>query len=130
MTQAPSSLTTKCVRAVRLKCPRCGGRDIVATWFALRDRCPTCSLSLNRGEGDYWLGAYAINVVASEAAAAFGGLGVLALFWPATRAASITAIVLAVTLPVAFFPFARALWLAIDLHFRPGEPGDDPPPGA
>jgi uncharacterized protein (DUF983 family) len=128
MTIRDTSLLMKCGRALRLRCPRCGGPHIIATWFALKPRCPTCGLALNRGEADYWLGAYAINVVASEAAAAFGGLGVLALFWPATRAASITAIVLAVSLPFAFFPFARALWLALDLHFRPGEPGDDAPP--
>ena len=36
----------------------------------------------------------------------------------------ILAIVLCVTLPFAFFPFSRTLWLAWDLSFRPSEPGD------
>jgi hypothetical protein len=27
-------------------------------------------------------------------------------------------------MPIAFYPFARQLWLAFDLHFRPREEGD------
>jgi hypothetical protein len=29
-----------------------------------------------------------------------------------------------VLLPILFFPFSRLLWLAVDLAFRPTEPGD------
>jgi hypothetical protein len=31
---------------------------------------------------------------------------------------------LAVLMPIIFYPFARDLWLAWDLHFRPAEEGD------
>lgn len=34
------------------------------------------------------------------------------------------ALALMVTLPFLFFPFSRTLWLAVDLCFRPEEPGD------
>jgi hypothetical protein len=36
----------------------------------------------------------------------------------------VVGLVLAVLLPIMFFPFSRTLWLAWDLSFRPSEPGD------
>lgn len=38
----------------------------------------------------------------------------------------ILSIALAALMPVLFFPFARTLWLAWDLYFRPREPSDSP----
>lgn len=91
----------------------------------MHERCPTCGLTLARGEaGDYWLGAYAINLVVAESLAAFIAFGVLWATWPEYMAAQVTGMVLAVALPVAFYPFSRTLWLAWDLSFRPREEGD------
>ena len=53
-------------RGLRLRCPNCGKGEILASWFALRERCPYCGLVLDRGESDYFLGAYLVNLVAVE----------------------------------------------------------------
>jgi hypothetical protein len=93
----------------------------------MKDACPSCGLALERGESsEFWIGAYVFNLVAGEMIA----IGV-PIVWmilsapnqPWTRI-EITALVLAVGLPLAFFPFSRTLWLAWDLSFRPSEPGD------
>lgn len=121
----PSSTASKFGRAALLRCPRCGGRGILAGWFRLRDRCPTCGLALDRGEhSDFWLGAYAINLVVAESLAAIIALVVLWAAWPRYVPAQVTGMILVVLLPAAFFPFSRTLWLAWDLAFRPHEEGD------
>jgi uncharacterized protein (DUF983 family) len=120
-----SAFRTKIGRALGLRCPRCGSRGIVRTWFTMQERCPNCGLTLARGEtSDYWLGAYAINLVVAESLAAFIAFGVLWATWPDYMAAQVTGMVLAVALPEAFYPFSRTLWLAWDLSFRPREEGD------
>ena len=124
---ARSSTAVKFGRALLLRCPRCGGPGILRGWFKMTDRCRTCGLALERGESsEFWIGAYVFNLVAGEVIA----IGV-PIVWmiasspnqPWTRI-EITALVLAVTLPLLFFPFSRTLWLAWDLSFRPVEPGD------
>jgi hypothetical protein len=91
----------------------------------MHERCPSCGLTLARGESsDYWLGAYAINLVVAESLAAFIAFAVLFATWPAYMAAQITGMILAVALPLLFYPFSRTLWLAWDLSFRPREEGD------
>ncbi|HET9425456.1 MAG TPA: hypothetical protein VFO55_08800 [Gemmatimonadaceae bacterium] len=91
----------------------------------MKERCPRCNLALNRGEKpDFWLGAYAINLVIAEGFAAFVGITMLWMTWPDYVAAQVTAMALAITMPVFFYPFSRVLWLAWDLTFRPNEEGD------
>jgi len=93
----------------------------------MRDACPTCGLSLERGESsEFWIGAYVFNLVLGEMIAI--GVPVVWIIasaphqpWTHIEA---TALVLAVGLPFVFFPFSRTLWLALDLSFRPFEPGD------
>lgn len=122
-----SSLFTKVGRALLLRCPRCGARRVLERWTKTRERCPVCGLALQRGEDeDFWLGAYAINLVVAEGLAAVVALTVLWATWPAWAPAQWTAVLLAVVMPYAFYPFSRLIWLAADLHFRPGEAGDDP----
>jgi hypothetical protein len=94
-------------------------------WLGMKDRCPSCGLALDRGEeSDFWLGAYAINLVIAEGFAAVVGAIVLWRTWPESTAAEWIAITLAVIMPIVFFPFSRTLWLAWDLSFRPSEQGD------
>jgi uncharacterized protein (DUF983 family) len=124
---ANGSTSAKFGRAILLRCPRCGGRGILRTWFKMADRCPTCGLALERGEAsEFWIGAYVFNLVAGEILAI--GIPIIWMIASAPRqpwtAIQITAALLAVVLPIAFFPFSRTLWLAWDLSFRPAEPGD------
>jgi F-type H+-transporting ATPase subunit epsilon len=78
--------------------------------------------ALERGEGeDHWFGAVAVNLVAAELL----GVGALIVWiiaaWPNVpwTAVQFTGPVLMIALPVLFYPFSRALWLAWDLYFRP-----------
>ena len=53
-------------RALRLRCPHCGGGPIFVRWSRLVPNCPVCGLGLERGEEGYWLGAYFFNLMAVE----------------------------------------------------------------
>jgi len=108
-------------RAMRLRCPHCGGGPVLATWFRLKERCPRCKLHLDREENDYFLGAYMVSLIAMEGVFAFGFLVVLLITWPDPPWAAIQwggAVVLLLSV-VASYPFAKTIWLAIDLMFRP-----------
>jgi uncharacterized protein (DUF983 family) len=89
----------------------------------MRDHCPTCGLELDRGESDYFYGAYLLNFVGAELFAVFAfALGLL-LTWPSPPWNLLMAITaaIAVIAPIALYPTAKALWLAVDLMLRPGE---------
>ena len=122
-----ATTATKFARALRLRCPRCGGGGILRSWLKMQDTCPTCGLALERGEqSEFWIGAYVFNLVLGEVVAIGGPIVWMiasAPNQPWTRI-ELTALVLAISLPFVFFPFSRTLWLAWDLSFRPFEPGD------
>jgi uncharacterized protein (DUF983 family) len=121
------TLGTLVKRALLLRCPRCGGRGIWQSWFRMKHACPTCGQVFERGEShDFFIGAYLINLVVAESAAVL----VAAAMW-LTLGSRVSfnvlwgaSMVLAVVMPVIFYPFSRELWLAFDLHFRPVEAGD------
>ena len=122
-----SSVAKKFFRALWLHCPRCGGPGILAHWFRMKDQCPVCGLALQRGEdSDFWIGAYVFNLVAGEVIALGVPIVWLIVQWPnpSWTRLEIAGLILAVMLPLLFFPFSRTLWLAWDLSFRPFEPGD------
>lgn len=122
-----SSVARKFFRALWLHCPRCGGPGILANWFRMKDHCPVCGLVMQRGESsDFWIGAYVFNLVAGEVIAIGVPIIWLIVAWPNppwTRL-EVVGLILALMLPLLFFPFSRTLWLAWDLSFRPFEPGD------
>ena len=74
------SLVRSFLRAVRLRCPHCGARGFRRGWIDTVACCSRCGLRLDRGESDYFLGAYTINLVAALLLAV--GLAVLALTHP------------------------------------------------
>jgi uncharacterized protein (DUF983 family) len=108
-------------RALLLRCPHCGSRGILASWFRLNDRCPRCKLHLHREEGDYFLGAYTIMLIAIEMLFALGFLIVLLVTWPNPPWDAIEwgGVVVLILGTVIAYPFAKTLFLAIDLIFRP-----------
>lgn len=108
-------------RALLLRCPHCGSREILASWFRLKDHCPRCKLHLHREETDYFLGAYTIMLIAVEGLFAIGFVAVLLITWPNPPWEAIEWVgVLVLTAGVLIaYPFARTLFLAIDLIFRP-----------
>ncbi len=108
-------------RAMTLRCPHCGSRRILADWFHLKERCPRCRLHLHREEGDYFLGAYMLALFLMEGFFAIAFLAVLMITWPDPPWDAIqwvgAVVMFAAVLLV--YPFAKTLWLAIDLVFRP-----------
>ena len=112
-------------RALRLRCPHCGGGPIFTSWSRLLPVCPVCGLGLERGEQGYWLGAYFFNLMAVEAVFSVWVVAFLLETWPTPPWGlfQITTIVLMVVFPFLFFPFSKTLFLAFDLLVRP--PGEE-----
>ena len=99
----------------------------MASWFSIRDACPACGLRFERDEeNDYWLGAFTLNFIVTEVIFAAWLLVVLALTWadPPWRAILWGGVVQMIATPILLYPFSKALWLAIDLIFRPPTPAD------
>jgi len=87
----------------------------------MRAACPSCHLLLDRGEADYFLGGYTVNFVVSELLIVVGAAAGIILSWPEVPWRLITWSLVALMLlaPILFYPFAKTLWLATDLIFRP-----------
>ena len=115
------SNTRMVLRAMVRRCPNCGSKGIFSSFTALREHCPTCGLRLQRGENDYFIGAYLLNLVAVEILFALL-LGVVVIVtYPNTPWDLLqwSAIVLILGGALVCYPFAKAIWLAADLIFRP-----------
>ena len=114
------------LRAVLRRCPNCGARGIFAGYTTLRERCPRCGLRLHRGEADYFIGAYLLNLVAVELLFAVILGVVFVASYPDTPWALLQwgGLVLMVAGAVLCYPFAKAVWLAMDLIFRPLSPAE------
>jgi len=108
-------------RALRLRCPHCGGAPIFLTWYHLVPNCPVCGLGLERGEQGYWLGAYFFNLMAVEVVFSVWFVGFLVFTWPNPpwQLFQVSSIVLMLIVPFAFFPYSKTLFLAFDLLVRP-----------
>ena len=123
------STSTLLWRAIRRRCPRCGGKGIFSSWLKLKERCPTCGYRFEREEG-FFTGVYLVNysliavvivfelfvyVVYANAQEGEAGYGPALLIGLAT----------ATVLPLITYPFAKAVWAAIDLATRPLEPVEE-----
>lgn len=87
----------------------------------MRASCPACHLRLDRGEHDYFIGAFVVNFVVAELALFVAGLAGILLTWPEVPWTLLKWSLVAFIIPVPFlfYPWARTLWLAVDLAFRP-----------
>ncbi|HEY2849564.1 MAG TPA: DUF983 domain-containing protein [Gemmatimonadaceae bacterium] len=123
-------LVTVVSRAATLRCPRCGARGILAGWFKLKDACPVCSLALQRApDADEWFGGYFINLIASELLMVFVVVAYVLATIPNVRWATVEwlGVVMVIVSPVLSYPFAKVLWVAVELEFAGRE---RPNPGA
>jgi uncharacterized protein (DUF983 family)/predicted RNase H-like HicB family nuclease len=113
-------------RALRLRCPNCGGEPLFKKWLQMQERCPVCRMRLERGEEGYQVGAYMFNIVAAELFFAAIFLAILIYRWPAPPWTLLLygGMVMMVIVPVLFYPFSKDLFLAFDLIFRPPGPED------
>lgn len=89
------------------------------------DSCPGCAHRFEREEG-YWLGAVLLSTAATIVL--FGALfiGLTVATWPDPPWAVIAGVTIGANLlfPIVFHPFARMLWVALDLTFHPVPAGD------
>lgn len=113
-------------RALALRCPSCGARGVRRTYFDFESACHACGLRFDRGETDYWIGGFMLNFIVGELIAVAAFLTAILLTWPAVpwKAVLYGSMIPAALGPVVTYPFARNLWLALDLLFRPSEPDD------
>lgn len=108
-------------RALLLRCPNCGHGSLFTGFFKMRERCLNCGILLERGEPDYFIGAYTLNLIAVEVLLAGTFLVVVVATWPNPPWAALQygGVVLSILGAVLCYPFAKTIWLAIDLIFRP-----------
>jgi len=124
-TRMPPSPRRMVGRGLVRHCAVCGSGHLFRRWFRMVERCPRCDLRFERIEG-HWTGDLGINTIVS-----FGSL-LLALVvgflvtWPDVPGVAlfVVAVTIAVVVPLAFYPFSKTLWLALDLLMRPLEPGE------
>jgi uncharacterized protein (DUF983 family) len=109
------------VRALLLRCPNCGHRGLFTGFFEMKERCPNCGIMLARGESDYFIGAYTLNLIAVEILLAGTFLIVVVVTWPNPPwdLLQYGGVVLSILGAVLCYPFAKTTWLAVDLIFRP-----------
>jgi uncharacterized protein (DUF983 family) len=117
--RSTASIPTLIARAFKRQCPVCGRNGIWKSWITLKDSCPNCGYPFTRGEGGYFLGAYALNLIVAE----FITMIVLTFLLIRTDwewwEIELVVIPLAIGLPLVFFPYSRGLWMALDLTFTP-----------
>ena len=108
-------------RALRLKCPMCGGGPVLRHWWKMREQCGNCQVNLERGESDYFIGSMMFNLVLSELL--FAGILVIYLVaaWPRVswEQMEVAIPLLMLLAPLALFPISKLFWFAFDLLLRP-----------
>jgi uncharacterized protein (DUF983 family) len=113
-------------RGSRRQCPNCGKGGLFRRWLIMRETCPRCHLQFDRGEPDYFIGSFTVNFITAELLICAGALAGIVLTWPdvpweALKWGLMAAII---PIPALFYPFAKTIWLAVDLTFRPPTPAD------
>ena len=109
------------MRAVRRRCPNCGGGGLFRRWLVMVPRCGTCGLRFDRGEPGYYLGAIWINLLLAESLSMAVILTVIVRAWPTPPwdtlawAAPLEALIA----PFLLYPFSKTLFLAFDMGIRP-----------
>jgi uncharacterized protein (DUF983 family) len=108
-------------RAFLRRCPNCGRGGLFRRWVVMAPVCAGCHLRTDRGEDDYFIGSFVVNFVTAELLICAGALAGILLTWPDVpwNALKWGLVLLVIPLPVLFYPWAKTIWLAIDLTFRP-----------
>lgn len=111
-------------RGARRRCPRCGAGKLFRTWWSIADRCPRCGIRFVREEG-YFTGVYLVNFTVVLALLFVLIMGATVYLSGNPNASLVpflvSGVVLAVVVPLVFYPFARTIWAALDLAMTPME---------
>ncbi|TVP53658.1 MAG: DUF983 domain-containing protein [Gemmatimonadales bacterium] len=108
-------------RALLKRCPNCGSGGLFTRWVVMRRHCPRCHLILDRNEDDYFIGSYVVNFVTAELLIVTAAFATIYLAWPDVPWDALKWGLMATIVPVPFlfYPWAKTIWLGIDLTFRP-----------
>lgn len=115
------SIPTLLWRALTRACPSCGGRGVFRNYWKYQERCPSCGIHLERGEQGYVVGTYLFNLVSSELIFVSVMITWVVRTWGHVQweLVQYTGVTLMVLLPILFYPFAKALFLAAHLFILP-----------
>lgn len=110
-------------RALRLRCPRCGGSGLFRSWLLPKPACPACGQPIERSEEGHYLGAMLVNLIIAELLPLGAVVGVLLATWPHPPWDLLLygGATLAALSPFVFYPFSKLVWLALDLHIHPAD---------
>lgn len=91
----------------------------------MAERCPTCGLRFAREEG-HWVGAMIVNIAVAEAVFVVVLVAVVAATAPDVPVLplTLTLVVVNAVVPVAFYPWSKTIWVAIDLLMHRVDPED------
>jgi uncharacterized protein (DUF983 family) len=108
-------------RALTLRCPNCGSRGLLRSWFRMNERCPRCGIRIEREGNDYMAGSLMFNIVLAEMLFAVAFIAYLLVTWPHPNWSALEIVAPAgmAIAPFALFPFSKLVWLAADLALRP-----------
>jgi len=112
-------------RALRRRCPRCGSGGLFTGWFTMAERCPRCSCDFaGRPEEGFFLGAFTINLTVTLGILLLGLFAYIVVVAggdgsrPPLAPILVAAAVEAVAVPVLFYPFAKTIWVALELTLK------------
>jgi uncharacterized protein (DUF983 family) len=113
------------LRGLTKRCAHCGSGHLFHGYFRMVERCPRCGLKFHRQEGQ-WTGDIGANTIVTFgilwAVLVIGSL----LTWhdPNLPLLAGLAAVVVVVFPPFFVPYAKTLWVAVDISMRPVEPDE------
>lgn len=86
----------------------------------MADACPGCGHRFERQEG-YWVGAVAVNTVATLGGFTTGLVAVMLATWPDVpwTALSIGGAAFSLVFPIVFYPVSKTLWVALETGIHP-----------
>jgi len=89
----------------------------------MKESCPTCHLSLATGNR---VGAYIFNIAAAEIVMTMVLVSIVLRTWPAAPwgVLQYLAPAMMLVMPLAFYPFSKMLWVAMDLAMHPNAEPD------
>jgi uncharacterized protein (DUF983 family) len=109
---ARPSVREVALRALRLRCPRCGGAPLYRRWFTMEERCRVCALRYEAEQG-YFVGAIYLNYAATVTVAVGGVLLIDRAVGLTLTQQLVIGIAVGLLAPLLFFRHARSTWLAL-----------------
>ena len=108
------------LRGLACRCPNCGARGLLASWFRLRPACSGCGMDLSKSDG-YYTGTTSIGYVASILVVLVP-VGLLVVRKSLSVAAGVTLGILGSLAVVVLLYPAMLCWMVAAFHVAlPGE---------